>query len=97
MAHPLGFTCVLPDMVLRIVPCLDSFYAYLNNNPIPPVMLMRNELVISPCSDDDKALYNLAECVEFYDKDGNIYDRNFERVSDDILNKLREEACEYED
>ena len=96
MARPLGFTCDLPGGVVRVVPSLDRFYAYLNNNPIPTVMLMRKELVISPCSDEDKAIYNHADCIAFYDKNGNIYDNDFNRVSNDVLDRLREEACEYE-
>jgi hypothetical protein len=96
MARPLGFTCDLPGMVVRVVPSLDRFYTYLNNNPLPAVMQLRKELVISPCSDEDKAVYNHAECIEFYDKDGNIYDNDFNRVSNEVLDRLREEACEYE-
>jgi len=96
MAHHLGFTCDLPGTVVRVVPCLDRFYAYLNNNALPVVVQLRKELVISPCSDEDKAVYNHAECIEFYDKDGNIYDNDFNRVSEDVLDRLREEVCEYE-
>lgn len=98
--HVLGFTCDIGgprDIVVRVVPDLDKFYSYIYNpmNIIPPVMKMRKELVVMECSAKDRAFYNDDNLIAFYDREGNIYDEDFQLMSDEVLDRLMDKANEY--
>lgn len=95
--HVLGFTYDIGgprDIVVRVVPDLDKFYSYIYNpeNIIPPVMNMRKELVVMQCSAKDRAIYNDDNLIAFYDRDGNIYDEDFQLMSDEVLDRLMDKA-----